>query len=64
MADLGPRHVYPFQENAFPEADVPWDAGVLLVPHHPQAPPFPQQRLVPAQQHVHAIEQQNAVVSE
>jgi len=62
MADLRPRHVYPPRENAFPEADVPRDAGVLS-PHHPQAPPFPQQRLVPAQQRVHPIEQQNAVVS-
>jgi len=59
----GPRHVYPLRENAFPEVDVPWNAGVLLVPRDPQAPPHPQQRLVPVQQRVHAIEQQNTVVS-
>jgi len=66
MADAGSQHVYPLRENASPAADAPWDADVLLVSHHPRAPPLPQEHLarpVPIQQRVHAIEQQNAVVS-
>ena len=63
MADVGPKRVYPLRENAFRAADAPWDADVLLVPHHPRPLPLPQQHLVPVQQRVHAIEQQNVVVS-
>ena len=62
MADVGPKHVYPLRENAF-RPDAPWDGDVLLAPNHPRALPLPQQHLVPVQQRLHAIEQQNAVVS-
>ena len=63
MADVGPKHVYSLQKDAFRAADAPWDADDLPAPNHPRAISLPQQHLVPAQQRVHAIEQQNAVVS-
>jgi len=59
MADVGPQHANPLQENVFLVGGAPRDIDGIPALHHPLAPPSPNLRPIP----VHAGVQQNAMVS-